>query len=62
MTPTTSLQKSDWNSLFIGEEWVRGGWRRVIRDRNPDDNEVITDMPSPTNGDVDRAFGIGESA
>src|SRR5664280_3084518 len=61
-TSTTSLQKSDWNSLFIGGEWVPGGSRRVIQDRNPYDNEVITEVPSATNEDVDRAFEIAESA
>jgi aldehyde dehydrogenase (NAD+) len=61
-TSTTSLQKSDWNSLFIGGEWVRGGSRRVLQDRNPYDNEVITEVPSATNEDVDRAFEIAESA
>ena len=60
--PTINALKSDWNSLYIAGEWVNRGSRPAIEDHNPYTGKVITEVPSATAEDVDRAFDMAEKA
>jgi aldehyde dehydrogenase (NAD+) len=50
--------KSNWNSLYIGGEWIDNGNNHLIKDQNPYTGEVIAEVPSATAEDVDRAFDV----
>lgn len=52
--------KSDWNSLYIAGEWVDRGNRPIIEDYDPYTQKIITEVPSATAEDVDRAFEAAE--
>mgnify|MGYP003290957899 CR=1 FL=1 len=57
---TINALKSDWNSLYIAGEWVNRGSRPAIEDHNPYTGKVITEVPSATAEDVDKAFKAAE--
>lgn len=64
--PTTSSTRAtlddDWTNLYIGGEWVDGGTRKTIVDKNPYDGSVIAEVPGATKQDVDRAFDAAVEA
>ena len=48
--------KSDWNSLYIAGEWIDRGNQPTIKDYDHYTQKVITEIPSATAEDVDKAF------
>jgi aldehyde dehydrogenase (NAD+) len=52
--------KSDWNYLYIAGEWVDRENRPTIKDYDPYTQKIITEVPSATSEDVDKAFEAAE--
>lgn len=55
-TPTKATLGDDWTHFYLAGEWVEGGSRRTIVDRNPFDGSVVAEVPAATKEDVDKAF------
>lgn len=52
--------KSDWISLYIAGEWIDRGNQPTIKDYDHYTQKVITEIPSATAEDVDKAFKAAE--
>src|SRR5579884_2701721 len=52
--------RNDWNSLYIGGEWLVRGNRSVIKDHDPYTEKIMAEVPSATTEDVNSAFDIAE--
>jgi aldehyde dehydrogenase (NAD+) len=60
-TQSINRLKSDWNSLYIAGEWVGRENRPTIKDYDPYTQKIMTEIPSATSEDVDRAFEAAEN-
>ena len=53
---------ADWNAFFIDGEWRRAPERDRIDVTDPSTGEVLTQIPSATEEDVDEAFAVAKAA